>query len=103
MISLNNFVVFKRECFLTQADIIEPGEDAAGISSSSLSSGGRPVLAGLGPFSVECLSFVLSSNYDRFFFNAENEVSFTLNLFQDGYSIGKPSEVCSENKLLFHG
>lgn len=25
---------------------------------------------------------------------SENGVSFTLNLFQDGYSIGKPSEVC---------
>ncbi|KAF5181649.1 Phytochrome-dependent late-flowering [Thalictrum thalictroides] len=48
-------------------DAIETGEDAAGISGSSSCSGGH-----------------ISS--------AETEVSFTLNLYQDGYYIGKPSE-----------
>lgn len=48
-----------------QADIID--EAVVGITSKSLSSAG-------------CL------------ISAENEVSFTLNLFPDGYNIGKPSE-----------
>lgn len=31
----------------------------------------------------------------------EDEVSFSLNLFSDGYSIGKHSEVCYERALTF--
>ncbi|KAG2722575.1 hypothetical protein I3760_02G133100 [Carya illinoinensis] len=50
-----------------QCDLIEGAEDAAGVSAPSWSS------EGLLP-------------------SAENEVSFTLNLFEDGYSIGKPTE-----------
>ena len=36
------------------------------------------------------------------FILTETEASFTLNLFPDGYSIGKPSEVRFKEKLSWH-
>ncbi|KAF3451997.1 hypothetical protein FNV43_RR08093 [Rhamnella rubrinervis] len=50
-----------------EGNIIEKGENLAGASGSSMSA-------------------------ERLHVFTENEVSFTLNLFTDGYSIGKPSE-----------
>lgn len=73
-----------------------------GVSGSSMSSEGLLVSPGFSQFvflfrffwvHIHCFTLILLP-----FVLTENEVSFTLNLFPDGYSFGKPSEVCFKEK-----
>jgi hypothetical protein len=50
---------------------------------------------------IQLIEYLLSSLYSEFFWMSlvlpEHEVSFTLNLYPDGYSIAKPPEVSLKN------
>lgn len=80
---------------------VERSENVAGVSGSSMSSEGLLVSAGLSQYCSSgfwhlVVVFILIT-----FILTETEASFTLNLFPDGYSIGKPSEVCyKENQFM---